>query len=126
MHVSGKSQPEHHSSCSDGIDHVVHVKAVTRSLLLAYARQGSIEAVAEPVHRETDNGNKQHAAITGSESVADASRDLSHKSEARQMIGIHPRGHALGHPDKNALLGSSQETSVDARRLLEVGAALLG
>src|SRR4029077_12140072 len=107
-------------------DHVVHVKAVTRSLLVAHARQGAIEAVAEPVHCETDNGKKQHAASMGGEGIADASRDLTYKSEERQVIGIHPRGHALGYPDKNALLGSSQATSVDALRVLEVGGALLG
>ncbi len=114
MHVSGKRQPAHHRHCADGIDHVVHVEPVTRSLPLAHARQGSVEAVAKPIHRETNNGGKQHAAITGSKRIANASRDLGGKAEKGQMVGVDPRGHAFSHPDESPFLGGSQQTSVDA------------
>ena len=100
MHVSGKRQPAHHGSRADGIDDVVHVKAVTRPLLLAHARQSSVKAVAEPVHRETNNGRKQHVAIMDGKCIANASRDLGSEAKHGQMVGIHPRRHALGHPDQ--------------------------
>jgi hypothetical protein len=56
------------------------------------------------------------------ERVANASRDLRGKAEEGQVVGIHPRRHAFGHPDERSFLGGSQETSVDPRSLPKVGA----
>ena len=122
MHVAGKRQPAHHRSCADGIDDVVHVKAIARTLLPANARQGSIEAVAEPIHRETNDGRKQQAAVPSSEGIADARSNLGGKPDHGQMVGIDPSWHAFGYPEENPLFGSGQQTSVDASRLLEPGA----
>src|SRR5258708_35965902 len=104
MHVSGEGQPAHHGHCADGVDHVVHVKAVTRALPLADASQGSSEAIAEPVHRETHNGGKQHAAITDGDGTSDASRELCRATEEHPPTGSYTRGHPVSHADEGPLL----------------------
>src|ERR1022692_548606 len=110
MHISRECQPAHHRYSADGINDVVDIKSVTRSLLLSHASQGTVQTVAEPVHRETDNGRKQHPAIPGGEGIANSGRDLSNEADGGQVVGIDPSRHASGHPDERAFLRRRQKT----------------
>jgi len=96
--------------------------------LLDYVRQGVVaplDSYVTPEFKARFIDTFLTPSVMDGKGIADPSCDLGGKSEHSQMVGIHPRGHALRHPDESPFLGGSQETSVDTRRLPKLGAASL-
>ena len=50
---AGDRQAAEHEEDAEGVEDVVDVEAVSRPLMAANARERAVEAVAEPVDRET-------------------------------------------------------------------------
>ena len=82
-HVTGGAEAGQQEQRAEGIDDVVHVEAVSRPLLVAHARERAIQAVAEPVDRQTDCARKEHVRVLASQIVAKASAEHRHETEQR-------------------------------------------
>ena len=57
--IAGNGEAAHKEDGADRIDHVIDVEAVARALAIAEARDGAVEAVAEPIQREKNDGEGQ-------------------------------------------------------------------
>ena len=100
----GAAQPAHQRHRSEDVHHVIHIESIARTLLPAHARQGSIQAVAQPVERHAHNHQQQRVAVVARQRIADARANLRAKPKQRELVRGHPARRALGHPLQGALL----------------------
>src|SRR5258707_876458 len=117
MHVARESKSSHHDHCANRVEDVVHVEAITRTLLLSNAGECAIQTVAKPVHDQTDDCSQQHAAIPDGQGVTNAGCDLGYKGENCQMIGVDIGRHALGHPNEAAFFAGGKKAGVNTGRI---------
>src|SRR3984893_17886206 len=54
--ITRSAKPANQEKASERINHVIDIKAVTRTLLLSHACQSAVEAVTEPIDREKERG----------------------------------------------------------------------
>ena len=116
---SGAAKPAHQRDGSKDVHHVIHVEAIARTLLLAHAGQGSIQAVSQPVEHQAQNHQKQRVAVVARQRVADSRANLRAQTQDGELVGADPARRSLGHPLQCALLHGSCERLVDPARCLK-------
>src|SRR5262249_53378697 len=73
-------------------------------LAIAVAGDGSVEAVAKPVQPKKCDGHQQHVGVPMSEIIGKTRENHSGKTQACQMVWIHPIRHARRESSEDALL----------------------
>ena len=63
MCKTGEAESAHQRGGPENVHHVVHIEAESRTLLTAYAGQGSIHAVAEPVEDQAEVHQQQEGVV---------------------------------------------------------------
>ena len=108
-HVPAEHEPAEERGKAHGVQHVVDVIAVARTLLVADPRQGAVQAVAEPVQREQRDHEPQGGAA-GPEAGADA----EHRDRAQrgQVVRIDPRRQPSRHPHQQPFFGLGEDARV--------------
>ncbi len=115
VHQSGHRQPAQQRRRSKDVHDVIHVEAVARPLLPAHARQGSVEAVAQPVQNDEHNPQSQRPPIPPRQRIADAGSHLRGEPHRRQPIRRHPPRRPLRHAHQQALLRTGGERPIHPR-----------
>ena len=80
VHQAGGAEPGHHGDGADEVGHVVDVESVARTCLLPNPRECAVEAVAEPVQDDAEDGRKQHTAVTAGERVGGPGRQAARRT----------------------------------------------
>ena len=68
------------------IDNVIHVEAVARSLVLTDAGERAVEAVAEPIHGEAQDDEKETDWGDARQPVRQSRTQHRHERQQRQMV----------------------------------------
>ena len=113
------SEATHEEERSYGVDDMVHVKAVTRTLAIAGTRERAIEAVSEPVEREENRCQEQAEGIPAREGIACARKKHGDEAEERQMIRVDFCGRARGEPEENSAFRNRRKALLSPRSVLE-------
>ena len=92
MEKTGEAEAAHERDRAEDVRHVIDVEAVARTLVMAHAGQGSVEAVAKPVERETKDDQEQSVAVVARKCVEEACGDLRGEAEEGELVGGEPVG----------------------------------
>ena len=88
MHVSRQGQPAEQNHRPEAVYHVIDIETVFGTLLLAVPRQGSIEAVAEPVEGERANDQQKCIPVMAGQGIGGSRHHLRPKSDRGQVVGV--------------------------------------
>jgi hypothetical protein len=80
------AESAHQRDGSKDVHHVVHVKAIAWTLLLAYSSEGSIHAVSEPVKHQAENHQQQGVPVESRNCIANARPDLCAQAEQGELV----------------------------------------
>jgi hypothetical protein len=83
-------------------------------LLVAHAREGAVETVAEPVRRERDDDEGERPGRPARGPVGESRHEHRREPDERQVIGRHPSWQARGDPDERVLLVRGEQAAVFA------------
>jgi len=90
------TEPTHQRDGAEDVHHVIHIEAITRTLLLANAGQRPIHAVTEPVEHQTDDDQKQSVAVKACHGIEDTRSDLCAQLAPLNSYGLNGSSYDLG------------------------------
>jgi hypothetical protein len=112
MHEAGGRQT-HEQKCSAGyIDDMIDVEAVPRPLLVADARDGSVEAVAEPVDEQCRNHAESSQRRPADRRKAGSGGRHRRQPRCRQVVRVDCPRQSPRDPDERALFGRCKDAFV--------------
>jgi len=98
---------------------VIDIETVARALLLAYACQSAIKAIAKPIERDTHDDRQQSVSVVTRQRIKNSGSDLCRQTQYRELIGCQSCGCMFRHPDKGALFDRGGQGAIDSLRSLE-------
>jgi hypothetical protein len=112
-HISGCRQAREQQRRARQINNVIDVIAVARALLIAHARHGAVEAVAEPVEEQAQH-HKYRACNRIRLRHPERQPGAGHRRQPkrRKVIGIDLARQSLGDPDQRAFFGGGKDAVV--------------
>jgi osmoprotectant transport system ATP-binding protein len=90
------------------VDHVVNVETVARTLVIAYPRDGPVEAIPEPIDGEGDSDQQQCSRVKTCSPECPARHDHGGEPQQGEMVGVDPEWKPLRDPDQRLLLDPSE------------------
>ena len=99
------ARPPKQEQRAERVDDVIDVVAVARPLVTAVARQGAVEAVAEPVQGQADNDEHQSHRRESRQPERQTGAQHGCQRQSGQVVGIDAGGHSRRQKLKRLALG---------------------
>src|SRR6185437_6196585 len=90
MQIAGCCQSEHERGRSKSIHHVVHIKSIAWTQLLAKASERAVEAVAIPVERDERRREQQEPLVPVRQRIRSSSEQLRGEAQRGEMVRRDP------------------------------------
>ena len=113
-------QPQDNDDGVEGVDGVIDEEAVFRPFDMPVAGQRAIQAVAEPVDEQAQDGQPQKGRIRVAQPETQQDQHCAHDADAGERVGHDPGRQVRGKPLQGRALDGAEQDVVDSGVRFEI------
>src|SRR4051812_8019123 len=99
-HIARCRKSKKQGSRAKGVKNVVHIEAISRSLLITDTRQGAIERITEPIDGQPSDDGKEADRVPSCEPIAQPGCEHSDKAQSSQVVRVDGLWNSFGDADQ--------------------------